>query len=175
MKIIAVLGISGVGKSNLVEKAAQQRNLLHLKASDLIKARLAWPQSSEQLRQGTVLDNQAHMLAEFADRIAATDHNIIVFDGHGLIDSPGGLVEIPLSVFRAIQPNAIVFVEDVPAVIATRRTADTDRVRPARSVIELAQQQSLAKVRAAYFAQSLGVPSHAITAADTTGFVALLD
>jgi adenylate kinase len=75
VKIIAVLGISGVGKSTLVAKAAGQKGLLHLKASDLIKARLARPQSSEQLRQGPVLNNQARMLAEFANRIAATDHS----------------------------------------------------------------------------------------------------
>jgi adenylate kinase family enzyme len=55
MKVIAVLGLSGVGKTMLVNRVSEQKELLHLTASDLIKARLA--QTSEQLRKGAVADN----------------------------------------------------------------------------------------------------------------------
>ncbi len=171
MKVIAVLGISGVSKSTLVEKAAEHRGLLHLKASDLIKARMA--QSSEQLRQGAVLDNQALMLAKFSERAATTNHDTIVFGGHSLIDTPNGLLDIPLSVFEAIKPDAIVFVEDAPDTIAARRTMDISRVRPARSGVELVQHQSLAKVRAAFFAQSLDVPLHTIAPDDVAELLAV--
>ena len=172
MKIIAVLGISGVGKSTLVEKVANRKGLLHLKASDLIKARLT--QTSEQLRQGAVLDNQALMIAEFADRIAAADEDIIVFDGHSLIDTPKGLLEIPFYVFEVIRPSAFIFVEDTSDLIAQRRVGDAGRVRPMRSSAELAHHQALAKGRTASFAQSLGVPLYVLAPSDVEGFLMIL-
>ncbi len=172
MKVVAVLGLSGVGKSTLVRKAGERKNILHLVASDLIKARLS--QTSEQLRQGAVWDNQALMLAEFADRLKNAGSTTIVFDGHSIIDTPDGLLEIPLSVFQAISPSAIVFIEAWPEVIAQRRASDTGRTRPARSAAELAQHQEIAKRRASLFAAELGAPFVAIASDDVEHFLALL-
>jgi len=125
LKVVAVVGIYGVGKSRIVDCAGRRVPLLHLKASDLIKARLAQPQTSEQLRRGAVLANQQLMLEEFAARVAASDQSTVIFDGHSLIDTPAGLLEIPLAVFVAIKPDLIVFIEDVPETIHARRAADT--------------------------------------------------
>ena len=72
-----------------------------------------------------MLANQQLMLEEFAARVAASDQSTVIFDGHSLIDTPAGLLEIPLAVFVAIKPDLIVFIEDVPETIHARRAADT--------------------------------------------------
>lgn len=63
---IAILGLSGVGKSTLIGKIRDTVPLLHLQASALIKAEQAHreksPDSSEALRTGAVIDNQLLMV-----------------------------------------------------------------------------------------------------------------
>jgi adenylate kinase len=172
MTIIAVLGLSGVGKSTLIRNAGLRRELLHLSASELIKARLA--HTSEQLRRGAVLDNQSLMLAEFADRVANAGATPVVFDGHTIIDTPAGLLEIPLNIFQAIAPSAIVFVASEPKTIAKRRAADTGRVRPERSIGDLAKHQDLALARARYFSDELKVPFHIIASDSVEELLVLL-
>jgi adenylate kinase len=174
MRSVAVIGVSGVGKSTLVERAAKHAPLLHLKASDLIKARLVTQQSSEQLRRGAVLDNQQLMLKEFAARVAACDQGTVVFDGHSIIDTPGGLVEIPLTVFAAMKLDLIIFVEAVPEAIYSRRAADASRVRPARTASTLEGQQQRARNRAATFASKLHIPFHVIASDDVAALLALI-
>jgi adenylate kinase len=170
--VVAVLGLSGVGKSRLVRLAAAKRDLFHLSASDLIKARLA--HTSEELRKGAVLDNQALMLSEFADRVAAAGDTPVVFDGHSIIDTPAGLLDIPLAVFQAIDPAAIVYITADPKVIEQRRCGDSGRVRPQRSADDLANHQALALARARYFAAELGIPFHVLTSDGVDAFTALL-
>jgi len=38
IQVIAIVGISGVGKSTLIRQMQERQPLLHLQASDLIKA-----------------------------------------------------------------------------------------------------------------------------------------
>jgi len=170
--VVAVLGLSGVGKSTLVGLAATQRNLIHLSASDLIKARLA--HSSEELRTGAVLDNQALMLSEFGDLVTAAGDMPVVFDGHSIIDTPAGLLDIPLAVFQAINPAAIVYIAADPTLIQQRRHGDSGRVRPERSADDLAKHQELALARARYFAAELGIPFHILTSDSVDALIALL-
>ena len=120
------------GKSTLIGRLNKRTPLLHLQASALIKAEQAYrvqsPDSSESLRTGAVLDNQALMIAAF-QRITADVEVPIVFDGHSIIDSDDGLVEIPPSVFAELSLDAIFYLSAVPHIIAKRRLADTADVR----------------------------------------------
>jgi adenylate kinase len=174
VKIVAVIGISGVGKSTIIDRAGRRAPLLHLKASDLIKARLAEPHTSEELRRGAVLDNQRLMLEEFATRIATCDQDTVIFDGHSLIDTPAGLLEIPLAVFAAIKPDLIVFIEDAPETIHARRASDSSRVRPNRDPSELTRQQRYARCRTASFASELHIPFHVLASDDVSALLALI-
>jgi adenylate kinase len=170
---VAVLGLSGVGKSMLIRLATEQRDLIHLSASDLIKASLT--HTSEELRRGAVLDNQAIMLAEFADRVAAAGELPVVFDGHSIIDTPAGLLDIPLAVFQAINPAAIVYVAADPKLIEQRRRGDSRRVRPERNADDLAKHQELALARARYFAAELEIPFHLAASDNVDALIALLE
>ncbi|WP_336973834.1 ATP-binding protein [Sphingobium aromaticiconvertens] len=158
---IAILGLSGVGKSSLIKGINDTVPLLHLQASDLIKAEQAYqestPDSSEELRTGAVVDNQLLMIAAYKRKTAATDLPV-VFDGHSIIDGLNGLIEIPVSVFSELELDAICYMVADPHLIAERRRADVGRERPHRDVPTLVQHQHLAETRARQVAEAIGCP-----------------
>lgn len=160
---VALLGLSGVGKSTLVGRVAAHIPLLHLQAGSLIKAeqqyRAQSPDSSEALRTGPVLDNQALMIAAF-ERLTRTTTLPVVFDGHSLIDGRDGLIEIPSTVFAALSLDAIAFLAAEPAAIFERRRLDAGRERPARDLATLTLHQNLAKTAARRIADDIGRPFH---------------
>jgi adenylate kinase len=173
---IAVLGISGVGKSTFVQKMAQEVPLFHLQASELIKARIAKNASrpsSEQLRQGPVMDNQRFMIEEFLERVSTTSE-LVVFDAHTIIDAPSGLVEVPVAVFRELGLDKLVFLYDDPELIAERRAKDAARVRPLRDGAELNSHQALAHSRAEIIGVELGVPLIAIRSGEYEAIASII-
>lgn len=155
---IAVLGISGVGKSTLITKIRETIPLIHLQASGLIKAEQAHraqnPDSSETLRNGAVIDNQALMIAAFK-REAAESELPIIFDGHSVIDGRGGLIEIPSSVFGELELDAICFLAADPDAIAERRRADIERERPIHNAAILQDHQKIAESAARRIASEI--------------------
>jgi adenylate kinase len=161
VRVIALVGLSGVGKSTLLREAAHDVSLRHLQASELIKAELraaaSHSASSEDLRLGSVLDNQSLLISGFA-RATSDFPDLVVFDGHTIIDGANGLIEIPADVFAALQISHIVFLEGNPDQIVLQRRNDTTRSRPILSPEELAYQQRLAIAVAKRISQDLGVP-----------------
>ncbi|WP_296612400.1 AAA family ATPase [Sphingomonas sp.] len=166
MRRIGLLGLSGVGKSTLLKAIASHVDFMHLQASDLIKAELQFradqPQSSEDLRTGAVVENQALLISGFN---RAVEHATvpIVFDGHSIIDGRDGLIEIPSEVFAALGLAAICFLEAEPSVIATRRCNDARRQRPNRNVDVLRGHQAIAQAAARRIAYEIGCPFRVIS------------
>lgn len=160
-KRIAVLGVSGVGKSSLIKKVNEAIPVMHLQASELIKAEQAYrllnPDSSETLRTGPVIDNQALMIAAFW-RESATTNLPVIFDGHSIIDGPDGLIEIPSAVFSGLRLDAICFLAAEPLVIVERRQADVGRKRPYRDAAYLHNHQAVAEVAARRIAKDIERP-----------------
>ncbi len=161
MRRVALLGLSGVGKSTLLRALAERVAFMHLQASDLIKAEQAYrhaqPQSSEALRTGAVLANQALLIAGF-HRAAAGATAPVVFDGHSIIDGRDGVIEIPGEVFAALDLAAISFLQADPATIAARRSHDTVRQRPLHDEVTLAEHQERAIIVARRAADAIGCP-----------------
>lgn len=159
--VIALVGLSGVGKSSVLANLAGQVRFLHLRASDLIKSEKAIGSvsapSSDELRLGTVLDNQNLPIRAFQRTTFGVDVPIVL-DGHILVDSEHEIIEIPVSVFRAIGATHIVFLQDTPEEIVRRRRLDANRFRPVRSADELLDQQSRAIVLAARSACGMNIP-----------------
>lgn len=156
---IALLGLSGVGKSTLIGRLRQSVQIVHLQASALIKAEQAYraqdADSSEALRLGAVMDNQDLIIAAYRREAQATALPII-FDGHNVIDGRDGLVEIPAYVFRALDLDAICFLSADPEWIAERRQMDASRARPARDAVTLAEHQRIACSAAERIAEEIG-------------------
>lgn len=157
--VIALAGLSGVGKSTLLENARRRLVFEHLQASDLIKAEKQEHQGkpvAHDLREGNIDDNQALLISGFMRR--APEEGLIVLDGHTIIDTPDGLVEISPSVFSAIDVSRFVVLVDDAEKIALRRLSDTRRARPSRSPQELAEHQERSVLAAYRAALALRVP-----------------
>lgn len=174
---VALLGLSGVGKTTLVARVAEKLPVLHLQASNLIKTeqvhRAQLPGTSEALRLGPVIDNQALMITAFL-RVAADSTLPIVLDAHSIIDGRDGIVEIPSEVFAALDLVAICFMADNPDVIAQRRLGDTGRERPIRTPEVLADHQELARAAAKRIATDIRCPFIAIRGDDIERMIQLL-
>ena len=162
MKVIGVVGISGVGKSTLIRRVADQSPVAHLQASELIKAeqeRLGYAAStSEELRAGPVLSNQALLISGFQNAVNSCSGETVLFDGHVLIDSGFELVEVPESVFAELKCDGIVVLTDDPDEIVRRRSADSARIRPIRLASEILDQQHKVVNRARCIARELDIP-----------------
>ncbi|HXS50202.1 MAG TPA: AAA family ATPase [Sphingomicrobium sp.] len=160
MTVLAVVGLSGVGKTTAINRLADKVPFLHLQASALIQAeRVARGYagtSSEDLRRGPVLDNQSLLICGFR-RASEDHHGLVVLDGHVLIDSDNGMIKIPSSVFGDIGCDHIAVLTDDPHEIWQRRRNDVSRKRPSRSVQDLNEQQELICIVAAQIAGELGI------------------
>jgi len=159
--VIAVCGLSGVGKSTLIRSVSSRADFLHWTASDLIKAQLnkkaGVENSSEQLRKGDVKSNQTILVDGFKDQ--AQHHGaVIILDCHTLIDTPTGIEYISSTVFEDIGVSKFLFLWDEPREIKKRREHDVDRVRPICSAEELSDHQSLSLSFTVKIATLLQVP-----------------
>lgn len=176
-KVVALVGLSGVGKSTLLKDARRGLVFEHLQASDLIKAerqeRRGKPVAHDLLREGNIDDNQALLISGFTRR--APDKGLIVLDGHTIIDTSDGLVEISPSVFSAIDVSYFVVLVDDVEKIALRRLSDTRRTRPVRSQEELAKHQERSVLAAYRAALALSVPLFVVPLNDHLDIAIFLD
>ena len=163
---IAFVGISGVGKSTFLKAAMSVTPFLHLEASKLIKEELSLveqqAQTSEELRTGAVLDNQGLLVRAFHRNITGYE-GLVVLDGHTVVDTGSDLQRIPASVFAEMKVGSILFLQDDPEAIRSRRARDTTRTRPERTAQEIEHHQKEAMLAAAAIALELDIPLQVVT------------
>ena len=86
--VVAVVGLSGVGKSTLLKNARRRVSFEYLQASNLIKAeqqaRLDELVAHDLLREKNIHDNQALLISGFIRN--APKEGLVVLDGHTVID-----------------------------------------------------------------------------------------
>lgn len=177
MNTILVFGISGVGKSWLCRKTTEALAVRHVSGSQLIQAEkervTSHLVSTDALRTGLVVDNQQLLLEGFK-HFRLQDSRSILFDGHNVVDTDNGLVEIPFEVIAGLEPAALIIVTDSPKSIVDRRAADTSRDRPPRSVEDLSAYQALSHELAERHADLLSIPFSSIGSGDLTSFVSFV-
>lgn len=176
--VIGVFGISGVGKSWLVgEVVSRISGSLQLQGSALIKEGLADPSlSSDELRSTSgdrILANQRILIAMFNRALAEQSSRLVLFDGHLLIDTEAGLIEVPEAVIAALRTALLVHVEAEPTLIAARRHGDASRKRPARDIDTLAAQQARSRDLCQSYGHLLNIPMHVAGSGDVDALVAI--
>ncbi|OWY15564.1 hypothetical protein B6V72_03005 [Thioclava sp. F34-6] len=166
---IALVGISGVGKTTLLKGAANVRPFLHLEASKLIKEEIALSKQkfeiADNLRSAEVVGNQSALLKAFHRR-TDREAGLVVLDGHTVLDTGSQLQRIPPSIFAEMNLHSLLFLQDDPEAIRHRRSADIARVRPKRSTDEIRHLQEVAILTAADIALKLAIPLHVVTHED---------
>lgn len=168
--IVIVTGISGVGKSWLLNRAKESPLGQILSASALIAQELKEQTSVEQvahdqLRELDIAANQAALSRSLARAVDPNAQRVLL-DAHVVIDTSEGLEVIATDVFRQIGPSMFVFVWGAPDTILALRSQDEGRLRPDRTLEELVKQQTIAHARTLALAESLGVPAKTIDAGD---------
>lgn len=173
VKVVAVFGLSGVGKTWLISRYAVSSEALHVQASQLLRQETTKltgeAVTNEGLRKGAVLDNQSLLVQAFS-KVAASATKPIIFDGHCVVDTGDRLIEIPSGVIKALLPSGIVFVHDRAAAIVARRAGDIARARLVRSEGEIELQQERAVAVCRDYAKELGLGLHFVEAGDEAAF-----
>lgn len=164
--VIAVFGISGVGKTTLIKRFLEAHSQFsHLQAGTLIKRALQ-NIPRDQLRITTpeqIIENQYSLVEEFWKDIEAHQRSSIIFDGHSIIYNDQRVIEIPVEIINALKPQKIIFVEDDPERILKRRNSDTSRKRNQNlSFIDIQRHQEIARNQAQLYASEIGIKFYVI-------------
>ena len=144
-----VFGISGVGKTSLITRALQRQDTyFHVQASELIKAGLADPTlTSEMLRQlghDKIIDNQLILVRMFENVRKSNPDKVVVLDAHSIVDTGDQIIPSPVAIICGLQLDHLIFLRDLPDRIVIRREQDQRRVRPKRTLAEIASLQDRA-------------------------------
>jgi len=161
MKVVGVFGISGVGKTTLVERVVAGRvGWARVSAGSFVQdIRPGLTRDALRASAGEEFHENQMAIVEGLHRLrAGLNVEVLLFDGHLVIDNGWDLVEVPLDVVRRLELSAVVFIEDVPETIVERRAADGGRERAERSEEHIANEQSTSRRVASSYAYALAVP-----------------
>lgn len=157
MGVIVVTGIPGVGKTTVMQKAAEGMDLEFVtfgtvmidiaKEKGLVKDR-------DEMRKLS-LEQQKDLQIQTAEKVANMK-NVIV-DTHCTVKTPKGYMPgLPEWVVKKLKPTAIVVVEADPEEIYNRRANDETRDRDPDSIEKIAEHQQINRAAAMAYAALSG-------------------
>lgn len=164
--IIALVGLSGVGKTTFLKRLGEKIIFQHLSAGTLIAtARSLGENKRDTLRSDNIDENQRLLVSGFKI-VYDPKSPIVVLDGHAIIHTPSGIDTISPSVFEAIGINGLIHLSAAPEDIYRNRIGDKSRARPPIDSIEIANQQHLSLEAAKAVTDTLKVPFLDISATE---------
>ena len=174
-RILPVFGISGVGKSSLINAISTENSLfLHTSASSIISRILSSNDTTQaepqHLDKADLLRIQEIAVLEILRISKVHKKRIVILDAHNVIDVGDDLVRVPVKIFESLSPMQLFFVYDNPEEIEKRRITDTTRHRPYRSVSELANYQEIALDTAQTYSRILGIDLTQVKSGDLVSF-----
>lgn len=162
-RIVAFTGISGVGKTTFLRQLAKLIDFQHVTGGSLIAtAREAAPAARDAIRYANLDENQRLLIKGF---MLACDpnSNLVIMDGHVVIDDGNGLSKISSEVFRALGVSVMVHLESEPEQIAENRVGDMLRIRPTYPSDVIEKHQGISRAHAKDIADFLGAPFYIVT------------
>jgi len=157
MGVIVVTGIPGVGKTTVMQKAAEGMDIQFVTFGTVmidIAKELGLVKDRDEMRKLS-LDQQKQLQMKTAEKIGKMK-NVIV-DTHCTVKTPKGYMPgLPEWVLRKLNPTAIVIVEADPKEIFNRRAKDTSRNRDPDSIDKIAEHQMINRAAAMAYATLTG-------------------
>lgn len=171
---IALVGLSGVGKSTLIQKVCHEIQFQTLSASQLIKDQKEAYIKHDDLRFHDISDNQRLLIDGFK---RAIDHKqkLVLLDAHTVIETANGLTDISAKVFKDIGINQFVFLAEEARTIYHRRSEDDERKRATVTMETLDAYQMHAIEVTTRIALELKIPVTLITSGNITAFKSVLN
>jgi adenylate kinase len=164
-RVIIVTGIPGVGKTTVLNKAADiasQEYTVEIVNYGSIMFETALSSGSVENRDQMRLlppEKQRNIQKNAAETIAkkAAQRKVLIVDTHMLIATPEGyLPGLPEWVITILKPDVLVLVEAEPESISSRRSKDETRTRDQDSPIEIDTHQNLCRAAASALAVLTG-------------------
>ena len=157
MGVIVVTGIPGVGKTTVMQKAAEGMDIQFVTFGTVmidIAKELGLVKDRDEMRKLT-LDQQKQLQIKTADKVGNMKN--VILDTHCTVKTPKGYMPgLPEWVLRKLNPTAIVIVEADPQEIFNRRAKDTTRNRDPDSVEKIAEHQMINRAAAMAYATLTG-------------------
>lgn len=144
MGIIVVTGIPGVGKTTVMQKAAEGTDIKFVTFGTVmidIAKELGLVRDRDEMRKLT-LEDQKKLQIKTAERVSKIE-NVIV-DTHCTIKTTKGYMPgLPEDVVKKLKPNNIILVEANPEEIFNRRKTDNTRNRDPDPVEKIKEHQHM--------------------------------
>ncbi|VVB59933.1 Adenylate kinase [uncultured archaeon] len=157
MGIIVVTGIPGVGKTTVMQKAAEGMDIQFVTFGTVmidIAKELGMAKDRDEMRKLT-LDQQKQLQIKTAEKVGKMKN--VILDTHCTVKTPKGYMPgLPEWVLRKLNPTAIVIVEADPQEIFNRRAKDMTRNRDPDSVEKIAEHQMMNRAAAMAYATLTG-------------------
>jgi len=155
--VIVVTGIPGVGKTTVMQKAAEGMNIKFVTFGSVmidIAKELGWAKDRDEMRK-LPLEKQKELQIRTAERVAEMK-NVIV-DTHCTVKTPQGYMPgLPEWVIKRLKPKTIVIVEADPEEIYMRRQKDKTRKRDPDTIDEINEHQQINRAIAMAYAALSG-------------------
>lgn len=143
-----VVGIPGVGKTTVVEKAAEIAGARVVTFGTVMfeqAQKLRWVGDRDGMRKLPV-EKQGRLQRLAAARISRARDPVLFIDTHLFIRTPEGIWPgLPFEVLREMKPTHLVLIEATPEEIRDRRAGDSTRARDSLSVEALASELGLGR------------------------------
>lgn len=157
MGIIVVTGIPGVGKTTVMQKAAEGLDIKFITFGtvmiDLAKE-LGFVKDRDEMRKLT-LEQQRELQIKTAQKVSKMK-NVIV-DTHCTIKTPKGYMPgLPEWVIKKLKPDSIILVEADPKEIYNRRISDETRNRDPDSIEKIEEHQHMNRAIAMAYSSQTG-------------------
>lgn len=158
---VIVVGIPGVGKTTVVEKAARILSARVVTFGTVMfeeASRLGWVTGRDEMRAMPV-EKQRRLQNLAAAKISRGKDSVLFVDTHLFIRTTEGMWPgLPFDVVRGMKPTHLVLVEATPKEIMARRSSDKTRTRDVLSIGALASELTLGRTFLVSASASTGAP-----------------
>jgi adenylate kinase len=157
MGVVVVTGIPGVGKTTVMKKAAEGKDIQFVTFGTVmidIAKEMKLVKDRDEMRKLS-LDQQKKLQIKTAEKIA--DMKNVIVDTHCTIKTPKGYMPgLPEWVIKKLNPTSIVVVEADSEEIYNRRMKDATRSRDQDSKEKIAEHQQINRSAAMAYAALTG-------------------